>query len=440
MTQRYPTQPPVDRTSLPSGLDRFVLPGEVFEAVIGGGSALDLPRLDVSDAESAARFLHRYGYDLRESAHRAAVERVRHEALGFMRGVLLHGLPLPLPPEYDTLDIIGLLLRASRTPVDAGLQQRIEQAWACSVLRVMHATAHADNYFQHNYYRQIREAILERFVALVKTLPDGSQVLAGDASQVPLLRFEVKQQKPLRSVVLKLLHKRENVAADLFDHIGVRIIVRRPVDALLALCVLHEQHAFVYANVKPTRSRNTLGDLDGYVATARKLIAQWQAGAIEEDAAVAMLAAFDARPQQDEESPAYNEHTSNRYRSIQFTCRQMIRFTNPLHRRLTRARKVARRHLDGDALREVLEATSLIGVEQDIQFFFPYEVQIMDLASHREAMNGRAAYSEYKHRQIATVRQRVLGRLLQLTDIELPDLRKREPVAPQRVGGLRNRV
>lgn len=433
---RPPTARPGIPVTVPARLARFELPGEVLDAIIGGGSALDLPRLAVSDRASAMRFLHRYGYDLDEPAHRAAVERVRHEALGFMRGVLLHSLGLPMPTDFDSIEILDLLMQASRAPDQGDRAEQLQQAWSCAMLRVMHAVAHADNFFQHNYYRQIRESILERFVALVKTLPDGSQVLAGATFDVPLVRFEVKQQKPLRSVVLKLLHKRENVAADLFDHIGVRIIVRRPADALLAVCALHEQHAILYANVKPTRSHNTLIDVDAFGAKARQLVAQCKAGALDADAAVAMLAAFETRPDRTE-PVAWNAHSSRKYKSIQFTCRQMIRFANPLHRRLARTRKIARRHLDGDALQEVLDATSLLGVESDIQFFFPYEVQIMDIASYAEAIEGRAAYAEYKDRQVDSVRERVFGRLLRLANVEVPArVELPLPMAPQPLASL----
>ena len=401
---------------LPANLRRYLFHGGAMRAIIGGQSALDLPRLHVSSPEAARNFLARYGYDLEEDEHRSDIERIRHEALGFIRGVMLHHLDVPLPEWLETIDVVDLLVTASERDPDAEHAHRLRQAWCCAALRVMHAVAHADNFFQRNYYQQIREAVLERFVAQVRTLPDGTQVLADPSQDIPLVRFEVKQQKPLRSVVLKLLQKQENVATDLFDHIGVRIIVRRPVEALMVVRSLHQQNTIVYANVKPTRSRNTLIDIGAYARKAGQLIGQVRGGALDEDAALAMLAAFDGRPDSDEQT-LWNPHSSGRYKSIQFTCRQMIRFPNPLHERLARARKTARRLLDGDDLHGMLESLSLLGVEPEQRFFFPYEVQVMDIASYEEATAGRAAYKDYKERQVQVVRTRVLGQVLGLLNV-----------------------
>ncbi len=422
---------------LPPGLRRFLFHGGALRAIVGGQSALDLPRLHVADRGAARRFLARYGYDLSEPQHIKDIERVRHEALGFIRGVLCHDIGLDVPTLYDTIHILDLLLLASNRKVNTPAD-KLNQAWACSVLRVMHTVAHADNYFQQNYYWQIREAVIERFVAQVRTLENGSQVLAGGNYDVPLMRFEVKQQKPLRSVVLKLLQKQENVATDLFDHIGVRMIVRRPIDALFAVRELHEQNTIVYANVKPTRSHNTLVDINGYAEKARRLIGQWRAGAIDEQAAVAMLAAFDRRPEQ-AEGLAWNPHSSHRYNALQFTCRQMIRVANPLYQRLVKARKLARREMNGDGLTEMLDSLSLVGVEPEIRFFFPYEVQIMDVAAYDQATAGRASYRDYKQRQVDTVRDRVLAGVLTLQDLDATPRQAPIPMAPRALARLNKR-
>jgi uncharacterized protein (TIGR04562 family) len=434
---RLPESPKLQQLltdDLPTSVRRYLFHGGAMRAIIGGQSALDLPRLHVSSRQDAEAFLARYGYELNIEDHVRDIERIRHEAMGFTRGLLLHDTDLKLPDWLDTIDVVELLLTASRPAKKDDRPAELRQAWACGALRVMHAVAHADNFFQRNYYRQIREAVLERFVDQVQTLPDGTQVLADGDSQIPLLRFEVKQQKPLRSVVLKLLQKQENVATDLFDHIGVRIIVRRPIEALMVVRCLHRENTIVYANVKPTRSRNTLVDISAYAERAKQLIEQVKLGALDEQTAIAMLAAFETRPP-GAEPLNWNRHSSSRYRAIQFTCRQMIRVRNPLHERLIKARKTARRLLDGDCLIEMLNALSLLGIEPEQKFFFPYEVQIMDIAAHQEATAGRAAYREYKMRQTGTVRERVLKRVLELHDTPVsPPQRDVAVLAPRPLG------
>jgi uncharacterized protein (TIGR04562 family) len=405
-----------------------------MHTIIGGRSAIDMThlRLGQRGREGAYRFLQRYGYDLENPAHADDVERIRVEGLGFLRGVMLPGLPddVRVPADFDELPILDLIRLAAGdvdghpTAFDSGPWQDsqplppkeldLRRAWACALLRVMHTIAHAVNYFQGNFYREIRERILDRFVAQVRTRDDGSQYLHCQSYDVPLVRFEVKETKPLRSVVLKLLQKQENVAYDLFDHIGVRIIVVRPVDALFAIRALREEHAIMYPNIKPTRSRNTLVDLEAYDRHVRACLLRFQRGELDDHQTMATIMAFDAKPAGTEQTE-WNPYSSDKYRSIQFTCRQMIRFPNPLWTRLTAAQAVAHMHLHGEPLRDMLEALSLQHVEPEIQFFFPYEVQVMDIASFEAATLGRASYADYKVRQIQSVRRRILPRVLELS-------------------------
>ncbi len=385
-----------------------------MSTIVGGRSALDLSFLRIGGREEAGRFLARYGFDLQRPTQREDLERIRAEAVGFIRGRLLHGSDLDMPSLFDTIGPIDLLMMAARQTGTGTFEEQLEQAWACSLLRVMHTVAHAENYFQTHYYPQIREAILERFVDQVDTAADGSQVLRGRTCDVPLVRFEVKEAKPLRSAILKLLQKEENVAYDLFDHIGVRIIVSRPADALFVVRALHEKHTIMYPNIKPTRSRNTLIDIERFGQEIGLVLAKWERGQLDEEAALTQLRSADFRPSSDPQKQ-WNPHSSDKYNSIQFTCRQLIRFPNPLYDRLQQAQDAVSRQLEGPLLLQVLGTLDLFGIDREIQFFFPYEVQVMDLASFEQASKGRAAYTDYKNRQVATARRRVMARVLELT-------------------------
>ena len=156
-------------------------------------------------------------------------------------------------------------------------------------------------------------------------------------------------------------------------------------------------------------------------------------GTITEAQAIDGLQQFNVRPEGDDQTE-WNPHSSARYRSMQFTCRQMIRLTNPLWERLTRAQRVAQQHLSGHALALMEAELDRVGIEREIQFFFPYEVQITDRASRKEATQGRASYREYKRRQVVAVRKRVLGRVLALEGRDPADeprrLRQTVPLRP----------
>lgn len=404
------------RNKLPERLERLSFSEGILSTVVGGSSPLDLQHLNLTDRHEAERFLNRYGYDLGNPDHRNEIERVRSEALGFVRGILVRGLDLDVPQTLDTRSVLDLLMLAAQDPNKGDTDQQIEQAWACTMLRVMHTVAHAGNYFQTRFYQQIREAVLERFVGQVRSNENGTLVLVGRTCDVPLVRFEVKETKPVRSIVLKLLQKEGNVAHDLFDHIGVRIIVSRPVEALYAVRALHEQHTIMFANIKPTRSRNTLIDIAALQREVARITALYEQGQIDETSAIASLMAFNQSPAGNAQVD-WNPHSSSKYNSIQFTCRQMIRFRNPLAERLSQTRQTLSNHLTGDALQEVLRSLDRLEIDKDIQFFFPYEVQIMDVASYEQATRGRAAYNEYKRRQIVTARGRVMKRVLRLVGL-----------------------
>ena len=408
---------------LPAPLQGLDLRRGMMQTVLGGRSAVDLPRLEVSDVGQAAAFLLRYGFDVKLEHHRELIHRNRSESLGFIRGILLNRMPLKAPDWLDDTPILELLLLAAVGLNDPNPAIAKRQAWACALLRVMHTFAHAENYFKYAYYPQIRDAILNRFVEQVTTNADGSVVLHGRHRDVPLKGFDVKEVKPVRSVGLKLLHTAENVATDLFDHIGVRITVDRPVDAIFAMRALLDTHTIMFANIKPTRSRNTLLDVDKLSDQIDQVAHQLRTGVLPADQVIQALANFQARPTSAAQTD-WNPHSSNRYRSIQFTCRQMIRLPNPEWTRLERARRVAIEQLSGRSLEVMLETLNLAGVDREIQFFFPYEVQIMDQASRVEATQGRASYQEYKQRQVATVRQRVLGRVMRLEGLN-PAIRPR---------------
>lgn len=196
----------------------------------------------------------------------------------------------------------------------------------------------------------------------------------------------------------------------------MRIIVGNPVDALFVLRALREEHTIMYPNVKPTRSRNTLVDLNAYDDHVRACLGRYQRAELDEIATVKAIHAFDHKPESTEQVD-WNPYSSEKYQSIQFTCRQMIRFANPLFARMRAAQAIAQKHLTGEPLEEMLGALTTQGVDPEIQFFFPYEVQLMDIASFQAATEGRASYGEYKARQVVSVRRRVLPRVLQLLGV-----------------------
>ncbi len=369
------------------------VPWDALKAIVGGQSAVDEPRLDINGFEGAEILLESYGFDHGRAAHRAEMETLRRQALLFLQEELLGpDLALQLPDWLAAeTDVRQLMLLASRRPTDD------HQHWACAVLRVMHTIVHCHSYFNQRFGDEIREQILRRFEPHVRG--HGESLRLGDGTlAVPLTQFEVKHVKPWRSVTMKLLHKPENVAADIFDRIGIRFVTKERFDALLVMRYLRSHYVVLFANVKPSRSRNTLIDLDK-LREDQVMLDQLRASGRLTNAQylAALRECVREMPYPEEPARLYNPFSAVQYHSIQFTCRQLIRIVEQ----------------DATMLSGAFPAVGRAAVTGgEVRFFFPYEVQILDQASWEVSRSGLAAHEVYKKRQRAAVRKRVLGPLL----------------------------
>jgi uncharacterized protein (TIGR04562 family) len=372
---------PMDLRALSQPSLEILSPWDTLAAIVRGASAIDEPGLHLHSFQEAENFLESYGYVWDHPLDRRFLEEFRNEALGFLQEELLSDEPnLHFPPQVrDEADVRQLLLWASEPD---GERQR----WACTLLRVMHTVAHSQTYFNQLYGTQIKDQILQRFEPHLLRGPRGLWLGHGPEA-VALHDFEVKAGKPLRSIIMKLLHKAENVAADVFDRLGVRFVTQERLDALMVVRYLQRHHLIMFPNVKPSRSRNTLLDLAQVQAELERLARLVDQGRMTDEQALTALRAYTrAQPYPGQSHEDWNAHSSIDYHSFQITCRQMIRAVDP-------------RSLDGE-----------------IRFFFPYEIQILDRASFEVSRSGLASHDEYKARQRRAVKRRILGPLVSLAE------------------------
>lgn len=356
----------------PSNDHNVHFPWSHLRAIVDGQSAIDVPRLTLRSVEEARDFLTCYGFDVSISGHRDEIDALRREAIEFIDEELLDGLPLETPETVRSESIEYLLLEASTSSGES-------QLWACALLRVMHTLAHSDSYFNQRYGDEIRRQIFARFEPFLKLTESGLKL--GDDPGIDLVSFEVKPTKSRRSVALKLLHKVENVAADVFDRIGARFVTPYRLDAALVVRFLRENNVIMFANIKPSRSRNTLLDLDWLNAEISRLDKRVERGELTSAEQLEMLRKkVEERDYPRPPAPSPNPHSSLTYHAIQFTCRQMIR-------------------VDGGRNLEPM------------RFFFPFEIQILDERSYAQSREGLASHELYKARQKEAVRERVLGPL-----------------------------
>jgi uncharacterized protein (TIGR04562 family) len=398
-------------------LRKYEFPSEVLDIIISGKSALDSTQtLHLSSMEEVERFISGYGFNLENPIEKAEATGNFQEALSFIRKYFLQpenpeGLSLEVPRRIAEIsDVRELFLFASlRYPGQmndaAGLAL---QNWACALLKIMHTIAHIDQDLRSSYFADIQKQILDRYYKLIHR--DENERLymadrADDPMRVDLVEFESKPKKSRDSILLKLLHKPENVAEDIFDRVGLRFVTHTRIDCLRLVKFLKEKTLVMPPNIKPSRSRNTLVDLDKLRQIWGDIRDQVQKGQMNEKELVSRLelAGFGL-----ESEDGKNIHSSKFYKAIQFTARQL---KSSIYSDLRDLKSQARKSELPEDVSKLIERIDLKYAQKEIRFFYPYEVQVLDRASFEENEKGRSAHSEYKRAQLQTALRRVMGPL-----------------------------
>lgn len=398
---------------------------DVLDIIVSGKSSIDsVQGFQIRTREEADRFLMSYGYDLENPIEKAHATGHFHEALNFIKRYFLapdnpEGLKIDLPRKIQELqDIRDLFLMAN---IEFPGQQRDASGhyirnWACAILKVMHTIAHVDQDLRSGYFADIQKQILDRFYRVihresaVEEQREGILYLgekADDPLRVNLVAFETKPKKSRDSTLIKLLHKPENVAEDIFDRVGLRIVTQSRLDALRVVKFMKERHIVMPPNIKPSRSRNTLVDLDSFRPQLDEALTRVDRGELDEVGLVRELERAAMPPSVNPENP----HSSEFYRAIQFTARQMIKLKSPLYDDL----RELKTQLKGGKLQEdtarIVERIDLKYVQREVRFFYPFEIQVVDLRSFEDNEKGRSAHKEYKNAQLQTAMKRVMGAL-----------------------------
>ncbi len=396
---------------------------EVLDVIIGGKSTLDSSSsFQVKSIEEADHFIRNYGYDLDNPIENAELLGNYHEALNFIRKYFLQpenpdGLKLEVPRKiFELHDLRQLFLMASYIqPIQSTeIQNHLLGDWACALLKVMHTIAHIDKDLRASYFKDIQKQIFDRFYKLIHRDSEGHLFLgenASDSQRVNLVAFETKPKKSRESIILKLLHKSENVAEDIFDRVGIRFITESRFDALCLIKYLKDKMIIMTPNLKPSRSRNTLIHLEEFRSQLNPLLAKIENGKITEAELISQLELAAHPPSRNSDNP----HTSEFYRAIQFTCRQLIKLQNPIYEEIKALKIAVKSKPVSEDLSKMIERIELSHIQREIRFFYPFEVQIMDKQSAEENEKGRSAHSQYKRAQVITALHRVMGNLVNAT-------------------------
>ncbi len=400
----------------PDYLNKYTVNWETFDVMVGGKSSLDVDTYlgEFDKEDDADHFLNGYGFDYKDPIQTAEIFGNFQEALQFIKRYFLkegneEGLDYVIPPSLYTISGVNELLLIS-TRFDNKKHSTEEAIWAGIVLKVMHTILHTDKDLRYRYFSQIQQQIFDRFYKFVIREGDDLYLSSENHPQkVELLDFQTKAKKHRDSIIIKLLHKKENVAEELFDRIGVRFVTKDKFDSLRVLKFLYKNYIIIANNVKPSRSHNSLVDLTKFKHEYFKVVKdaikdKWP----EEKFLEAVRLAANNSPGDD---AGNNEHSLHGYQAMHFTCRQLIKYRNPFLKQFLKTKALAR-EVEGELAEAVLKL-DISGIAKDVRFFYPFEVQITDLEGHKINTEGEASHQEYKKAQIISAMNRLFKPLIE---------------------------
>ena len=375
----------------------FHLSPDVAQVILGGSPFIDKDGLNIPSPEQARDFALGYGYDMDQPHRRAIIRRTLDDALAFLEDIVLEGTGLAIPRELAELDDpLELLTLASAWPRDEMAR------WSCAVLRVMHTLLYIDNNIFLRFLPEIQQQIFDRYDRYLVIGKNGGWMLSGKY-EVPLIDVKRKEGKNRNSMLLKLLHKPENVAETIYDYVGMRIVAEDLLDVLRVVKFLIEHNVFQAANIMPSRTRNLMVDV--------ALLEEWAAGQ-PVDFSTASLTKAERQAIAENLAhrvgrPSVNPYSGSDYSALQFTVNTLIRVPGPGASALQEAlRAMQERGAQGEAGRRLI--TDLIKFQEEFTFFFAHEVQIMEKTGFNNSRMGPASHVEYKRRQREAVCKRVL--------------------------------
>ena len=410
-------------TQRPSYLGEYAFNWETFDVVCSGKSSLDAKNYltELYDKTQVTNFLNGYGFNITDPVENAELFGIFQEAMNFIKRYFLiegnpEGLDLKVPNYlYSITNISELFLAA--TGNSAFKLKTEESLWAGVILKVMHTILHADKDLRARYFGTVQQQIFDRFYKFIHRDDENRLFLRYEGgTTIPLYDFQTKAKKTRDSIIIKLLHKQENVAEELFDRIGVRIITYNKLDALRVIKFLHKNYVIMINNIKPSRSQNTLVDLKMLRLKMMGLYKETMRKQLNEDEFYQRLNNLIGDTVPGSGPQDHNQHSSNEYRAIHFTGRQLIKYRNPFMASFNEVRKQALKDKE-NPLSQALLSLDTSAISRDVRFFYPFEVQITDYESHLKNTQGEASHDEYKRSQLRSAMKRIFKPILELKDL-----------------------
>jgi uncharacterized protein (TIGR04552 family) len=320
---------------------------EAVRLLLAGASVIDWQRVGFESMAEVDHFLSMHLLDMHDPVDRERIRYVYNEAVSYLEEAVHIRFPAELRNPSDVRDVF---LWASQS---GGFRRR--QILSCVILKLMHVIHHMEAADLRFKIAMSEEQILD--LAEARILEIARQMRE---SGLALVSF-YGSRKTRSSIVTKLLAKKENLAATVFDKLRYRMVVERHSELLPSL-VWMCRNFFPFNYVIPGQSHNNLVDPD-----------------LLYDMANVSLQSVRDEPVRAE--VAKNEFSGASYKSINFIFDFPVKLPNP--------------------------GIGGFGFELGRVVYIMVEMQILDAVTARTNEEGENSHHLYKDRQLAVVNRRL---------------------------------
>lgn len=361
--------------------ENFYFRRQGLMSMIGGVSVLDAPRLSVRDLDQAGDFIKSYGYEWNNDEDQRDIYSYFRQAVAFLDDKFVEESEEAVAELFDKNgieDARHLLVAAS----DRESDNKKLQKWSCATLKVMHVMAHLNNDLYAIFDEEISEQILTPIQSFViDDSIQGATYLQSEHEKVRINKFEFKPVKDQSSGIIKLLAKRRLVALNILDRIGVRFVTKNTFDIFQVLRFLVNNSLVSYPHCIVDESVNSVYPTNLFLEVMDTLRAKNEMMNSKDISELLDKKLKDQGERAEfQEKGKENVFTDPNYKFIKFISRKLIRI------------EVERN-----------------GKKEKVQFFYPFEIQIMSYDTYLNNMRGPLSHTEYKKRQEKAARLRLFG-------------------------------
>ncbi len=319
---------------------------EAVRLILNGGSVVDWHRLNLNGRDEVDRFLLVNGFDVLDPDDESRLRHLLKVSVEYLEANFHHHFPESLKQPESIQDLLLVASGASEY-----------QKLACVILKVMHVV----NYVEAQQLR-FRLSVSEDQLFQMAVARVDQTIAAMRAGGAPIRQYAANR-KARDSLITKLLSKKTNFAAQVYDRLRFRIITREARDVVAVLSFLKD-NLFPYNYIVPGQSRNQIVSTPDLLET--------MPGLVERDPGIVTRFFYEDAEEQEVEANAFSGAS---FKMINFVAELPIK------------------------VREMIPKGDPVAAELGCLVYIQIEFQFFDEETWRGNEVGENNHERYKDRQ-----------------------------------------